>query len=295
MKASVRGAGWPLITMLLALGAFVLVGCSRSATSDLLPEDRVQEQDVGDASLDLDAQNATMQVLLSTGLTQTASAPQGEQLVEETPEPQVESGEASSTEVESAGDTEHSDEVIAADASIDDTSVSDADTGDTNESDGPVESHSEIIDVVEEEVPAVDAASDQLTDPAFNLPMTYVVKQGDWIYMIAREFNVEPREVISANPGFDPNTVLPGQELLIPAPGVSDGEMPAVAMEAAMSPAVIVAPAAAQGVPDTYVVEAGDTVFSIGLKHNVAYADLAAANDISAPYLVYPGQVLAIP
>ena len=112
--------------------------------------------------------------------------------------------------------------------------------------------------------------------------------------MIAREFNVEPREVIEANPGFDPEIVIPGQELLIPDPAQSDGGEQTGAVDE-LGTAAMVTPTSGETVTETYVVETGDTVFSIGLRHDVSYADLAAANDISSPYMVFPGQVLVIP
>ena len=134
-------------------------------------------------------------------------------------------------------------------------------------------------EVTESEGIVSDLIDETLADPAFALPTTYVVQEGDWIYMIARDFNVDAREVISANPGFDPEIVLPGQELLIPAPAASD-DMPPPEVGETGPAALIVGPAVVESSPATYVVESGDTVFSIGAKHNVAYAELAAANDI---------------
>lgn len=44
-----------------------------------------------------------------------------------------------------------------------------------------------------------------------------------------------------------------------------------------------------------YVVQAGDNLFRIGLRFGVAYQQIAAANGILNPNLIYPGQQLAIP
>lgn len=294
MKASLRGIVWSTITLSL-MGSLVLIGCSRSATAELLPDEQGQQEDAGDSSLDLDAQNATMQALLSTGLTQTAAAPENVPLVVETPEPSVESSEEDlasggedevSVESSDDGDAENVGEsdVIseAPDASME---------GVIGEEDN-VAADAEV-DAEGGETVEVDAALEPSVDPAFTLPTTYIVQKGDWIYMIAREFNVEPRDVISANPGFDPNTVIPGQELQIPAPSGSE-EIPSSDMPET-GPAVLVAPASVESESSTYIVESGDTVFSIALRHGVEYSDLASANDISDPYFVYPGQVLMIP
>jgi LysM repeat protein len=45
----------------------------------------------------------------------------------------------------------------------------------------------------------------------------------------------------------------------------------------------------------TYVVKAGDTLFSIGRLYNVNPYAIAAANNIPYPYIIYPGQQLTIP
>lgn len=52
-------------------------------------------------------------------------------------------------------------------------------------------------------------------------PGRYVVRGGDTIYSIARQFNVTPQAIIDANQatiGFNPNYITVGMELIIPAP-----------------------------------------------------------------------------
>jgi len=44
----------------------------------------------------------------------------------------------------------------------------------------------------------------------------------------------------------------------------------------------------------TYRVERGDTLYSIAFRHGVDYRDLAAWNDIPAPYTIYPGRELRL-
>jgi lipoprotein NlpD len=41
-----------------------------------------------------------------------------------------------------------------------------------------------------------------------------------------------------------------------------------------------------------YTVLPGDTLYAIAFRHGLEYRRLAAANDIAAPYLIYPGQAL---
>ncbi len=107
---------------------------------------------------------------------------------------------------------------------------------------------------------------------------SYTVKSGDWLYQIARDHNVDPKDLIAANPQLNPNAVLvPGTVLTIPVPG---GAPP---------------PGATTTGQKTYVVKSGDNLFRIALNNNVAYQTLAQLNNIPAPYTVYPGQVLALP
>ncbi len=41
---------------------------------------------------------------------------------------------------------------------------------------------------------------------------------------------------------------------------------------------------------DTYSVQRGDTLYSIAFRYRLDFRRLAAANGISAPYTIYPGQ-----
>lgn len=53
--------------------------------------------------------------------------------------------------------------------------------------------------------------------------------------------------------------------------------------------------AAAQDGPVTHTVQAGETLYSIAMHYNVSVYDLAMANGISNPSLIYAGQVLEVP
>lgn len=51
-------------------------------------------------------------------------------------------------------------------------------------------------------------------------------------------------------------------------------------------------PAAVQ--PKSYTVVRGDTLYSIAVRHNVDFRDLARWNGLAAPYTIYPGQNLRV-
>lgn len=46
---------------------------------------------------------------------------------------------------------------------------------------------------------------------------------------------------------------------------------------------------------DSYIVEKGDTIESIGRKYNIPVIEIIRANNLSAPYLLIEGQSLTIP
>jgi lipoprotein NlpD len=52
--------------------------------------------------------------------------------------------------------------------------------------------------------------------------------------------------------------------------------------------------AGAAGRPDSYQVVRGDSLYSIAWRYDLNYHQIAACNGISAPYLIYPGQVLRL-
>jgi LysM repeat protein len=58
---------------------------------------------------------------------------------------------------------------------------------------------------------------------------------------------------------------------------------------------VLALPASAQTCATPYTVKAGDNLYRIGLAHGVKWTDLAAANNITNPNLIFVGQVLCIP
>ena len=62
---------------------------------------------------------------------------------------------------------------------------------------------------------------------------------------------------------------------------------------------LIAAPPAVAAPPiqtsDEYVVQAGDTLFAIALRFGVTAAEIAAANGLSNPNLIFVGQRLVIP
>ena len=102
----------------------------------------------------------------------------------------------------------------------------------------------------------------------------YIVEPGDTFFTIARKFGVSLDALIAANPQIpDPSQIQPGQVVCIPN------------QETVCPPGTF-----------SYIVQPGDTMFSIAQKFGVPLDDLIEANpQIPNPNLIFPGQVVCVP
>jgi LysM repeat protein len=123
------------------------------------------------------------------------------------------------------------------------------------------------------------------TAPAAACANPFTVRQGDWIYKIARECRLDPRAVIAANPGINPNRLTPGQRINLPG---------ATAVPPTVPPGTTATPppSACTG---TYTVKAGDNLFRIAFNCGLTTEQMARRNNIAPPYRIFPGQVLNYP
>ncbi len=102
---------------------------------------------------------------------------------------------------------------------------------------------------------------------------THVVRPGEWLLQIARQYGVDWRELAACNNIVNPNRLYPGQVLRIPGTG-------------AQPPA---------GEEILYMVQPGDNLFRIALRYNLNYLYLASYNGIANPHQIRVGQVIRIP
>jgi LysM repeat protein len=100
----------------------------------------------------------------------------------------------------------------------------------------------------------------------------YVVRAGDWVYSIARDFDVHPEDLIAANGLTPPYALEPGEVLRIPPPAPPPPEGSVI-----------------------YRVQAGDTVFSIARRFGIDPQEIIDSNDLPAPYRLDVGDRLIIP
>ncbi|MCU0507200.1 MAG: LysM peptidoglycan-binding domain-containing protein [Anaerolineae bacterium] len=105
----------------------------------------------------------------------------------------------------------------------------------------------------------------------------HVVRSGETLASIARNYGVSASAIARANGISNPDLIRVGQRLVIPGGGSSSG-------------GTVAKPAAR-----TYVVKAGDTLNAIARRFGVSAASLAAANGLSNPNNIRIGMTLRIP
>ncbi|HPT88430.1 MAG TPA: LysM peptidoglycan-binding domain-containing protein [Bacillota bacterium] len=99
----------------------------------------------------------------------------------------------------------------------------------------------------------------------------YTVVTGDTLTSIAVRFNTSVQAIIQANPGINPNFIVPGQQICIPTTPTP------------RCPGFI------------YTVVAGDTLFSIANRFNTTINTILQVNPGLNPNLLYIGQQICIP
>ena len=92
----------------------------------------------------------------------------------------------------------------------------------------------------------------------------YVVRKGDHLDAIARDFDVAPDEMADANHLKSPDSLRPGQHLKIP-------------------------------VAKAYVVQSGDTITAVAKRFDLTAAELAEMNDLGVKDRLRSGDRLALP
>ncbi len=107
--------------------------------------------------------------------------------------------------------------------------------------------------------------------------IVHVVQPGENLFRIGLAYGYSWVVLAQVNGIPDPDRIVVGQQILIPAPGTDNPNPP--------NPAPSV----------EHVVRPGETLFSISLQYGVPWQSVAAANQISPPYVIYPPQVLIIP
>ena len=107
----------------------------------------------------------------------------------------------------------------------------------------------------------------------------HVILQGDNYYVIAKKYGVTVKSLQLSNPTADPRKLQIGQKLAIPA------------VTAAASSAVT---EAATPSPGEYIVQSGDTLSHIALKHGTTVKELRRVNNLQGDR-IFSNQKLKLP
>lgn len=117
--------------------------------------------------------------------------------------------------------------------------------------------------------------------PDFEIPeeivpsVNYVVKAGDNLYNIAKQYNTSVSEIVRLN-GLPNNNLSVGQQLLIP---VSDSSVDSNQ---------------SSGSGNTYIVQRGDSLYSIARRFGTSVSEITRLNNLSGINLSV-GQTLVVP
>lgn len=108
-----------------------------------------------------------------------------------------------------------------------------------------------------------------------NLETTYIVQKGDTLYSIALKYDTSVNAIINKNNLTD-TTLSVGDVLIIPGDVESTGEDDDITLT------------------NTYVVQKGDSLYSISRMYGISVSDLRNANNLTSDILTI-GQVLIVP
>ena len=123
--------------------------------------------------------------------------------------------------------------------------------------------------------PTATPAITPTVTPTAQAQIIHIVQAGENLYRIALHYGTTITAIAEANGIANPTQISVGQQLIIPVSGVPTAT-----------------PAATE---TTYVVQAGDNLYRIGLKFGVSHLLIASYNGLSDPGQIHVGQVLRIP
>lgn len=147
----------------------------------------------------------------------------------------------------------------------------------------PTEIPTQVVAPEETEVPETEVA--ETATPVVEY-IEYTVKEGDWLFMIAETFGVDPQAIVDLNGLSTDAEIQPGLVLRIPP---SSGQ---VATPTARTPVSTPVPS---GGGRIHVVKPGEWVWQIARIYGVDPQAIIDANNLSDPGLIFPGMELVIP
>lgn len=140
------------------------------------------------------------------------------------------------------------------------------------------------------------------------VPQTHTIQPGETLFTIAQLYETDIETLIALNSLADANQIYPGQILTITAPPetATIEATESAEIEATSEPEVeatelpeIAFETAENGYPtisaNLHIVQSGETLFRIALRYGLTVQELASANGLADPTVIYVGQQLIIP
>ncbi len=157
-------------------------------------------------------------------------------------------------------------------------------TGDTQvpeeTSETPVEATATVDPIAAAtSTPEAEVTKAPIVVTEYAVPDSYTLHQGEFVFCLARRFNILPEDILTYN-GIASGTIFyPGETITIPP-----------------NPRAYIGNRALQYHPSTYTVVYGDTLYSIAcLYGDVDPRAIAAANNLDVDQALTPGTALQIP
>jgi LysM repeat protein len=148
----------------------------------------------------------------------------------------------------------------------------------------PTSTNTPAVGIIPSNTPGIGGAGGGTITPTIAVqvgrPAQYTLQQGEFVFCLARRFNVDPNDILSLNGLFDSETVYPGAVLKIPQSGSFPGER------------------ALRAHPGTYTVTGNNdtTIYGVACAFgDVDPAAIAQRNSLSLSAILTIGQVLNIP
>lgn len=152
--------------------------------------------------------------------------------------------------------------------------------------------------IVVEVTPPPTATPEPTATPAYP---RYVVQQGDTLVRIALQFNTTIELILAFNDIASPESIFPGQELVIPpADAVPPTPTPQPTPTPTPTPTITPSPTPTPTpIPPGTIVEhtvaAGETLLFIADIYNTTVAGIVAENGLASADAIFAGQVLRVP
>ncbi|MGE5604087.1 MAG: LysM peptidoglycan-binding domain-containing protein [Bacteroidota bacterium] len=102
----------------------------------------------------------------------------------------------------------------------------------------------------------------------------YIIRPGDTLYLIAQRLGTTVANLLTLNPGINPNALQIGEQICVPSTGPAPGVCPGGTL---------------------YTIRSGDTFYNLAVRFGLALQDLLVANPGVDPNRLAVGQTVCIP